>query len=128
MVHLTVEGLDPFFRQHPHARMLDVRFAFEREPGDPPAAHHVPWFRRDWTPDPDFLQQVLQRLSPRDCVLVLCHRGDYSHHAASLLEAAGFRHVYNLLGGYEDIRKTASSSTPASIATSGFSHSTRILS
>ena len=122
MVHLTAEGLDAFFRQHPHARMLDVRFAFEREHGDPPAAHHVPWFRRDWTPDPDFLQQVLQKLSPQDYVLVLCHRGDYSHHAASLLEAAGFRHVYNLLGGYAEIRKTLSARMPASIAATRFSY------
>jgi len=122
MVHLTAEGLDAFFRQHPHARMLDVRFAFEREHGDPPAAHHVPWLRRDWTPDPDFLQHVLQNLSVRDYVLVLCHRGDYSHHAASLLETAGFRHVYNLLGGYQDIRKTLSASKPSSIAATRFSY------
>lgn len=122
MVHLTAEGLDAFFRQHPRARILDVRLAFEREHGDPPATHHVPWLRRDWTPDPDFLQQVLQNLSPLDYVLVLCHRGDYSHHAASLLEATGFRHVYNLLGGYQDIRKTLSAGTPPSIATTRFSY------
>jgi rhodanese-related sulfurtransferase len=122
MVHLTAEGLEAFLRQHPHARMLDVRFAFEREHGDPPATHHVPWLRRDWTPNPDFLQHVLQSLSPRDYVLVLCHRGDCSHHAGALLEAAGFRHVYNLLGGYADIRKALSASTPPSIAATRFSH------
>ena len=53
---------------------------------------------------------------------MLCHRGDYSHHAASLLEAAGFRHVYNLLGGYEEIRKTLSASTPSGIAATRFSY------
>jgi rhodanese-related sulfurtransferase len=121
MVHLTAEGLDAFFRQHPHARTLDVRFAFEREHADSLAAHHVPWLRRDWTPDPAFLQQVLQNLSPRDYVLVLCHRGDYSHHAAALLEAAGFRHVYNLLGGYADIRKTLPANMPSSTAAARFS-------
>jgi len=121
MVHLTAEGLDAFLRQHPHARMLDVRFAFEWEHGDPLAAHHVPWFRRDWTPDPDFVKQVLQRFSPDDYVLVLCHRGEHSHHAASLLEAAGFRHVFNLLGGYEEMRKTLSDSMPASMAATRFS-------
>ena len=56
MVHLTAEGLDAFFRQHPHARMLDVRFAFEREHGEPPAAHHVPWLRRDWINSGPFRQ------------------------------------------------------------------------
>ena len=122
MVHLTAEALDTFLRQHPQARMLDVRFAFEREHGDPPAAHHVPWLRRDWTPDPDFLQLVLQTISPRDYVLVLCHRGDYSHHAASLLEAAGFRHVYNLLGGYQDIRRTLSASMPPNVAATRFTY------
>jgi rhodanese-related sulfurtransferase len=121
MVHLTAEGLDAFFKQHPHARMLDVRCPYEREVRDRPVGHHVPWFRRDWTPDPDFVKQVLQRLSPDDYVLVLCHRGEHSHHAASLLEAAGFRHVFNLLGGYEEMRKTLSDRMPVSIAATKFS-------
>lgn len=101
MRHLTIEGVAEFLGRHPHARLLDVRFAHERESGHIPGDHHVPWYGSDWMPNPSFLNQVLQRISPDDPVLVICRSGHRSHDAAALLETAGFRHVYNVLGGYE---------------------------
>lgn len=103
MRHLTVEGLVEFFGHHPSAKVLDIRFAYEREAGHMPGDHHVPWYTPDWEPDPGFLDQVLQRFSPDDYVLVICRSGHRSSEAAALLEKAGFTHVYNVLGGYEDI-------------------------
>jgi hypothetical protein len=66
----------------------------------------VPWYTPGWEPDPGFLDQVLQRISPDDYVMVVCRSGHRSSEAAALLEKAGFAHVYNVLGGYEDIQST----------------------
>jgi rhodanese-related sulfurtransferase len=103
MRHLSVEGLAEFLGLHPHAKVLDVRLAHEREAGHLPGDLHVPWYTPDWEPNPGFLDQVLQHSSPEDYVLVICRDGHHSCEAATLLETAGFKHVYNLLGGYEDI-------------------------
>jgi rhodanese-related sulfurtransferase len=118
MVHLTAEGLGTFFKQHPHAKTLDVRSVHEREDGGGRADHHVPWHDRDGTRNLHFLDLAMQRLSRDDYVLVLCRCGEHSHHAGSLLEAAGFRHVYNLLGGHDDLRADRTDAIPAGIAES----------
>ena len=105
MRHLTADGLAAFLRLHPRAKVLDVRFAYEREAWRIPGDLHVPWYTADWKPNPAFLSQALRYLAPDDYVLVICHNGDRSCDAAALLEAAGFKHVYNVLGGYADIRE-----------------------
>jgi rhodanese-related sulfurtransferase len=104
MRHLTTDGLAGFLRHHPGAKVLDVRFAHEREAGHLPGDHHVPWYTPVWEPDPDFLQRARQCLAADDHVLVICQRGSRSLEAALLLESSGFRHVYNMLGGYADIQ------------------------
>jgi rhodanese-related sulfurtransferase len=103
MTHLTADGLGTFFVLHPCAEVLDVRCAYEREAGHLAGDHHVPWYTLDWEPNPGFLDQVLQYITPEDCVLVICRSGYRSCEAAAFLETIGFKHVYNLLGGYEDI-------------------------
>ncbi len=104
MRHLTAEGLAEFFARHPRAKVLDVRFGYERETGHIRGDHHVPWYTPEWEPDPDFLDQVLQRFASDDYVLVICRSGHRSSEAATLLEQSGFAHVYNVLGGFEDMQ------------------------
>jgi rhodanese-related sulfurtransferase len=65
----------------------------------------VSWFTPDWVPDPAFLGQARQFIGPDDYVLVISRSGHRSHDASTLLETAGFKHVYNVLGGYEDVRE-----------------------
>lgn len=105
MRHVSTDGFVSFLRQHPHAKVLDVRCAHEREAGGPVyGCHCVSWYTPDREPDPAFLDQVLQRLSADDYVLVICRSGHSSWEAAALLEKSGFKHVYNVLGGFKDIR------------------------
>jgi len=94
-----------FFLLHPRAKVLDVRFAYEREAGHLPGDHHVPWYTPDWEPNRGFLDRVLQCIAPEDYVLVICRSGHRSCEAAALLETIGFKHVYNLLDGYEGIQE-----------------------
>lgn len=116
MTHLTADGLAEFLRCHPRAGVIDVRFEYERDAGHIPGDHHVPWLTAEWEPDPGFLEQVLQHVSRDDYVVVICRCGHRSCDAAALLETAGFGHVYNLLGGYEDLqspRRVDSAMNPA---------------
>ena len=105
MRHVSTDGIFSFLRQNLHAKVLDVRCAHERAAGGRRLEdHHVPWYRPNWEPNTDFLEQVLTCISPDDYVLVMCSNGQLSCKAAALLEAAGFSHVYNVLGGYADFR------------------------
>ena len=107
MKHLTVDGLAAFFNRYPGVQVLDIRFAFERKAGHLAGDHHVPWYTLDGDPNPAFLTQVLRRISPDAPVLVICHSGHRACEAAALLETAGFKYVYNVLGGYADIQNTS---------------------
>ena len=106
MRHVSTDGIFSFLRQNLHAKVLDVRCAHEHEAGGHRLAHHhVPWYRPNWEPNAHFLEDVLKCISPDDYVLVMCSSGQLSCKAAALLEAAGFSHVYNVLGGYADFPK-----------------------
>jgi rhodanese-related sulfurtransferase len=118
MTHLTVEGLAEFLGRYPLSKVLDVRFTYEREAGHLPGDHHVPWLTPGRMSDPYFVDQVLQRCSPEDYVLVISRAGHRSGGAAARLEKSGFAHVYNLLGGYEDFRSARPMGTAAVAACS----------
>lgn len=105
MQHVSTDGVVRFLQLHPRAKVLDVRCAHEREAGGHRQEDfQVPWYTPDWELNPDFLAQVLTGISPDDYVLVICRNGHRSCEAAARLETAGFRHVYNVLGGFEDFQ------------------------
>ena len=60
MRDLSVEGLAGFLGHHPHAKVPDVRCTHERDARPVPGNRHIPWFTRDWAPNPAFLDQALQ--------------------------------------------------------------------
>lgn len=120
MRHLTVEGLAEFLRRRPQTHVLDVRFPHERETGHIPGDHHVPWHPVACGNPVAFLEQVLRVISPGDPVLVICTYGDRSCKAAALLQAAGFEHVYNVLGGYDDLQRCPHSDGTADWVTNLF--------
>ena len=56
-------------------------------------------------PNPDFVagveyQLAAKRLSKNDAVVLICRTGKRSAHAANLLAAAGFTHVYTVVDGF----------------------------
>ncbi len=52
-------------------------------------------------PNPNFMTEVKQCLSPSDTILVMCRSGVRSVMATNLLAKAGFRKVYNVVDGFE---------------------------
>ena len=92
-------------REQPATALLDVRSAREHQETHLRGDHHVPWFTADWTPDPRFLEEVLMRFGRDDHIVVICASGYLACEAAALLEEAGFRRVYTVLGGFADIRQ-----------------------
>ncbi len=99
-------------RSDNNAVLLDVRSRVEFDyVGHPVNAINVPWQEApDWEIDPEFVGKVrnsLQELPgntshPEDLsILALCRSGRRSLAAAETLLAAGFKHVYNIIEGFE---------------------------
>lgn len=89
---------------HPQAVMIDVRTKMEHTfVGRPLAAVHVAWKEfPDWQTNPDFISQVKQVVSDVNTpILLLCRSGQRSLEAAVLLESVGFKHLINILEGFE---------------------------
>ena len=95
--------------------VLDVRSTMEfLYVGHPIGAVNVPLKEPPaWETDPEFVVKVRRSLREvrRDAgdvedltILSICRSGQRSLVAAELLEADGFRHVYNVLEGFEGVR------------------------
>jgi rhodanese-related sulfurtransferase len=112
MRHLTANWVSAFLQRHPYAKVLEVSAAHEREGGVVQDNHDGLWLMMDMESTPDFLGQARQHLAFDDYVLVICRFGNRSPDAATQLETAGFKHVYNVLGGYEEIRDATRVDTP----------------
>jgi rhodanese-related sulfurtransferase len=101
-------------RQRPDAVLLDVRSRVEFDyVGHPVGSVHVPWQEfPDWRADPEFVAKVahsLKTLRPDSApeevpLLALCRSGKRSAAAAQALAQSGYRHVYNIMEGFEGDR------------------------
>ncbi|MBT3813067.1 MAG: rhodanese-like domain-containing protein [Gammaproteobacteria bacterium] len=104
-----IENLTPqqswdLMQANPSAVMIDVRTKVEHDfVGHPVNAVHVPWKEApDWQVNPGFVEQVKQAVGDNSCrVLLLCRSGSRSVVAAEVLQEAGFRHVVNVVEGFE---------------------------
>ncbi len=90
-----------------HALLVDVRSAEERQfVGHVPGSLHVAWATGTaLTRNPRFVRELeakLAKVGGKDAVvLLLCRSGKRSVLAAEAATAAGFRHVFNVLEGFE---------------------------
>ena len=104
-----IENLDPrqswdLLQQKADAVLVDVRTKMEHTfVGHPPGAIHIPWKEApDWQLNPDFVADVKKAVPNREApVLLLCRSGQRSLDAAKALEEAGFRHLINIVDGFE---------------------------
>lgn len=89
---------------NPAAVLIDVRTFIEHSfVGHPPKAIHVAWKEFPGMQlNPAFVEQVGQHApDPGAPVLLLCRTGVRSVEAAKALEAAGYQHLVNIVGGFE---------------------------
>jgi rhodanese-related sulfurtransferase len=104
-----IENLDPkqswdLLQQKPHAVLVDVRTKIEHAfVGHPPGAIPIPWKEApDWQRNPNFVAEVKKAVPDTHApVLLLCRSGQRSLDAARALEQAGFRHLINIIEGFE---------------------------
>ena len=85
------------------AVLVDVRTAEERKfVGLVPGSLHVAWATgTSLTRNPRFVRELEAKTGKDAVVLLLCRSGRRSVLAAEAAAAAGFRHVFNVLEGFE---------------------------
>ncbi|WP_150051295.1 MULTISPECIES: rhodanese-like domain-containing protein [Methylomonas] len=104
-----IENLEPkqawaLLQNDPTAVFIDVRTAIEHSfVGHPPKAIHVAWKEfPGMQVNPEFVAQVEKHAPDKNApVLLLCRSGVRSVEAAKTLEVAGYRHLVNILEGFE---------------------------
>lgn len=88
-----------------HTFLIDCRTMAEYEfIGHPTMAYNIPY--KFWTPkervlNSTFTQDVAARFKKTDRLIVICKTGKYSRLACEKLIKAGFKHVFNVLYGFE---------------------------
>jgi rhodanese-related sulfurtransferase len=58
-------------------------------------------------PNPNFIQQLVQKVPHESTVMFICRSGARSHDAALAATQAGYRESYNVLEGFEGDRDTS---------------------
>lgn len=104
-----VENLTPqeswqLMQQNPAAIMVDVRTHMEHAyVGHPIGAVHIPWKEAPgWEINPNFIEEVAKLVPEKERpILLLCRSGQRSLAAAQALEQAGYRHLVNIVDGFE---------------------------
>ena len=104
-----IENLEPLkawqlMQQNSAAVLIDVRTKMEHAyVGHPPGAIAIPWKEfPDWQVNPAFVDEVKKAVPDRSIpVLLLCRSGQRSLDAAKALEASGYRHLVNIVEGFE---------------------------
>ncbi|MES2673729.1 MAG: rhodanese-like domain-containing protein [Pseudomonadota bacterium] len=85
------------------AHLVDVRAAEERKfVGQVPNTFHVAWQTGPaLIKNPRFVRELESKLSKESIILLLCRSGKRSAAAAEAATQAGFKHVFNVLEGFE---------------------------
>lgn len=104
-----IEQLNPkqsweLTQQNRKAVIIDVRTKIEHSfVGHPPGAVPIPWKEGpDWQLNPNFVNEVKQAVPDVEApILLLCRSGQRSQDAAAALEQAGYRHLVNIVEGFE---------------------------
>jgi rhodanese-related sulfurtransferase len=105
----VIENLTPqqaweLLQQNTSAVLVDVRSQMEHAyVGHPIGAVHIPWKEMpNWEINPNFVGEVKKLVPNNDApILLLCRSGQRSLSAAKALEEAGYKHLINILDGFE---------------------------
>ena len=100
---LTPTEAHEVLRELASAKLVDVRTRAELDwVGRIPGAVEVELLAYPANrPNPDFINQLEQKVEKDAPVLFICRSGGRSHNAALLAQQAGFTDCYNVLEGFE---------------------------
>jgi rhodanese-related sulfurtransferase len=102
--NLTPQECWELMQHNPAAVMVDVRTQMEHAyVGHPIGAVHIPWKEAPgWELNPNFVYDVKKAVPDTDApILLLCRSGQRSLAAAQVLEQAGYKHLVNIVDGFE---------------------------
>ena len=93
-------------QQKPGAKLVDVRSRAELDfVGRIPGSVEIEWKNYPgMQPNPNFMQQLTQKVPPDAIVMFLCRSGNRSHETAMVATQAGYADAYNVLEGFEGDR------------------------
>lgn len=100
---LTPEEAWEILQAVPSAKLVDVRSRPELDlVGRIAQAEHIEWtFYPDWTPNPDFANQLKSQVDPESLVMFICRSGARSDKAAQAAHELGYPSAYNVMNGFE---------------------------
>ena len=103
MKHLTPKEAQDLLARDPQAVFVDCRSEMEYYfVGHPVGSQHVAWNDGpDWEINPHFVGQVKKVASMNRPIVLICRSGNRTIEAGEALEASGFKHVFNVLHGFE---------------------------
>jgi rhodanese-related sulfurtransferase len=110
--HISAQEAFDLMKKEPSTAFIDVRSDMEYLfIGHPVGAVNIPWIDEpDFVINPDFEREVRKLIlggviasSAHDSVpvVLICRSGNRSEEAGNLLIEHGFKHVYNIVHGFE---------------------------
>ncbi len=104
MLNINPHQLSTLIAKRLNALIIDVRFGSEREEsGLIFNSCHVPLYTPDWDTNPEFIKEVSAIANKKSPIIVICRNGNRSCDACDILEANGYKEVYNLQQGYNGL-------------------------
>lgn len=103
MTYSNVTPKEAFQKMQEGYLYLDVRTVEEFKNGHAKGAVNIPIFisgPAGRQPNPNFVDQVKEKLPPPAKLVIGCHSGGRSGRACEILDKEGYQHLFNIDGGF----------------------------
>jgi rhodanese-related sulfurtransferase len=105
--HLTSPEAWDFLKEHPDARLIDIRSSMEfLFIGHPKGCMHIGWMEEpDWDINPNFVEEIKAAQGNDEIpIVMICRSGNRSQKAGEQLLEAGLVNIYHISDGFEGDR------------------------
>lgn len=94
---IDYENAKILLKNDPNAILLDVRSPQEYKEGNLEKSINIPLYNLE--------KEVETKIKDKDCtIIVYCQSGNRSRKAINILEKGGYKNLYNLAGGLDNLR------------------------
>ncbi len=104
--HLSSLEASTFLKQHPNAKLIDIRSSMEfLFIGHPTDCIHIGWMEEpDWDINPNFVEDIISLQTDNCPIVMICRSGNRSEKAGVQLLEAGLTNIYHISDGFEGDR------------------------